>query len=59
MLLATGASVIYEEGEGMDDSLQEHMNCTLKNCPGGGIGEDTIVAVEDFLQDLTVCVFRP
>lgn len=49
-----GASVIYEEGEDMDDSLQTHTACSLEACPGGGIKDDVIVLIEDFRQDLSV-----
>ena len=49
-----GASVIYEEGDDMDDSLLMHLSTPLCKCPAGGIGDSSLVTVEDFVQDLKV-----
>lgn len=49
-----GASVIYEEGDDMDDSLLMHLGTPLDSCPAGGIRDSTLVTVEDFVQDLKV-----
>ena len=49
-----GASVIYEEGEDMDDSLLMHLATPLAACPAGGIRDSTLVTLEDFVQDLKV-----
>mmetsp|Transcript_23168 Transcript_23168/g.33967 ORF Transcript_23168/g.33967 Transcript_23168/m.33967 type:complete len:628 (-) Transcript_23168:232-2115(-) len=49
-----GASVIYEEGDEMDETLTAHLSCTLSQCPGGGIVDGTIVTLEDFRQDLSI-----
>ena len=51
-----GASVIYEEGEDMDDSLLMHLNTPLQGCPAGGICDSSLVTLEDFVQDLQVRV---
>lgn len=51
-----GSSVIYEEGDDMDDSLLMHMDTPLEACPAGGIHDSTLVTVEDFVQDLKVRV---
>jgi hypothetical protein len=52
--VCAGSSVIYEEGEDMEDSLQELTACTLEALPAGGIRDEVIVLVEDFRQDLSV-----
>lgn len=52
--IVLGASVIYEEGEDMDDSLLQHTETHLESLPAGGIQDSTLVTLEDFVQDLKV-----
>ena len=47
-------SQVYEEGEGADEDLKDNLVFVLQNCPGGGIGDGTVVTVSDFSQDMEV-----
>jgi hypothetical protein len=52
--LEIGSSIVYEEGEGADDSHQKYIHKRLCDCPAGGIRNGTILTIEDFRQDLKV-----
>jgi len=47
-------SGIWEEGEDADPSFVRNLAKPLKDLPGGGIVDGSLVLVEDFTQDLTV-----
>lgn len=49
-----GGTEIYEEGEGCDEDLWEHLPKKLTALPGGGIKEGTTVTVLDQCNDLEV-----
>lgn len=49
-----GQSIIYEEGEGCDEDLQENLSLKLADCPAGGIIDGAYLTLEDFSQQLEV-----
>ena len=52
-------NILYEEGEGADESLTANLSLTLSACPGGGVIDGAVLTVEDFSQNLsvsTVCI---
>ena len=53
--ITVGSSIIYEEGEEADEDLQDNLLKILTDCCGG-LGDGTILAVEDFTQKLEVQV---
>jgi uncharacterized protein (DUF1697 family) len=55
-IILQSGSILYEEGEDADESLRDNLALALNNCPGGGIVDGTVFSVEDFTQDLTVCI---
>ena len=52
--LSLDDSIIYEEGDGADESYHINLPKTLQNLPCGGIQSGTILKMEDFSQDLEV-----
>ena len=53
--LSIGSSLIYEEGEGIEeDEYSMQLSKTLTNLPAGGIKNGTVISIEDFTQDLEV-----
>lgn len=59
--LNIGSSIIYEEGEDIDEEEYATMkNKILKDLPAGGMQHGTMVTIEDFTQDLTVemCIYH-
>jgi Ubiquitin/SUMO-activating enzyme ubiquitin-like domain len=59
--IRVGASTIYEEGEDIEKDEEEffleNLSKTLCMCPAGGVMNDTVLAIEDFSQDLEVGSF--
>ncbi|CAM9900329.1 unnamed protein product, partial [Phaeothamnion confervicola] len=51
-----GASMVYEEGDGADDSLRVNLSKLLRDLPAGGVRDGTQLSVEDFSQDLSFAV---
>ena len=47
-------NILYEEGEGADESLAANLSLTLSACPGGGVTDGAVLTVEDFSQNLSV-----
>lgn len=51
-------SLVYEEGEGMENSLSHiyrvNLGKTMENLPAGGAKNGTVLTVDDFVQDLDV-----
>lgn len=52
--IACGANLLYEEGEGCDEDLQENLPRVISQCPGGGIVDGSMLNISDFTQDLEV-----
>jgi ubiquitin-like 1-activating enzyme E1 B len=51
-----GASPIYEEGEGCDEDFKDNLPLLLKDCPAGGIHQDSELTIDDFTQDMNVVI---
>jgi hypothetical protein len=51
-----GSSIIYEEGEDVEDEYSGFLVRRLTDCPAGGIRNGRIVQITDFRQNLEVHV---
>ena len=60
-VMLSDGNILYEEGEGADESLELNLPLALSACPAGGIQDRSLVSVEDFTQELKVrvCVSSP
>lgn len=56
LIMCVLSGLLYEEGEDADAGMCENLSLTLADSPGGGIRDDCVILVEDFVQDLEVCV---
>lgn len=53
-LLVGDGDVIWEEGEGADESFEKNLLKLLADLPAGGLKEGSAIRIEDFAQDLEV-----
>ena len=54
-----GSSIIYEEGEDVEDEFAGFLVRRLAECPAGGIRNGRIVQITDFRQNLEVHCCQP